>query len=385
MRSQVSNFSFNGQSIYIGLDVHKKSWSVDIMTESGYTERFSQESKAEVLFAHLQKHYKGATYYSVYESGFTGFSTHYSLTNLGINNIIVNAADVPISQKEKLHKSDKVDAKRLASSLKAGKLRGIYILTKDELCFREQVRYRSALVKENTRWKNRIKSCLFRQGIDLSEQFKNNQSHWSGRFIEWLKEIAASSSLCLTNYIDSYIREREALAECDKRLRTLCKEDKYAQMIELLMSIPGIGFLTSIVFLSEMGNIDRFKNEREFACFIGIVPTCHDSGDKKVSGEMTFRTNKYLSSCLIESSWVAIRRDRALAACYGKLCKRMNGNDAIIRIARKLSNRILTVLKKREKYEFGKNNQEQREPELLSSFIKRPLSVSCDGTASHSL
>ncbi|MDH8702765.1 transposase [Dysgonomonadaceae bacterium PH5-43] len=357
MRAQGNNFSFNGQSIYIGIDVHKKSWSVDIITQSGYREHFTQESKAEVLLSHLQKRYKGGNYYSVYESGFTGFSTHYSLVNLGINNIIVNAADVPISQKEMLHKSDKVDAKRLASSLKAGKLQGIYIFDKEELAFREMVRVRSTLVKENTRCKNRIQSCLFRQGIDLSNEFPTGQSHWSARFIDRLKEIAASSCPSLSYYIDSYLREREALVNHTKDLRNFCKEEKYAQKIDLLMSIPGIGFITSIVFLSEIGNIDRFKNERSFASFIGIVPTCHDSGEKKTNGEMTFRTNKYLSRCLIESSWVAIRTDFALAACYGELCKRMNSNDAIIRIARKLSNRILAVLKKKEKYEFGKNNQ----------------------------
>lgn len=356
MRAQGSNYSFAGQAIYIGLDVHKNSWSVEILTESGYKERFSQESKADILAAHLRKHYKGATYYSVYESGFTGFSTHYSLTSLGINNIIVNASDVPCSQKEKLNKSDKVDAGRLARALKNGELRGIYILSEEELEFREEVRYRHTIVKENTRWKNRIKCYLYSHGIDYPETFKARGTHWSGRFVDWLKE-ESNTSPSLLHIINSYTSVRRDLAAIEKYLRNFSQKEKHLRSIELLMSIPGIGPITAITFLSEIGNVERFKNERAFASFIGIVPTCHNSGEKESTGGMTFRGNNHLTRVLIEASWTAVRNDIALSACFGELCKRMGHNDAIIRIARKLSNRILAVLKKNEKYVFAKNNQ----------------------------
>ena len=67
---------------------------------------------------------------------------------------------------------------------------------------------------------------------------------------------------------------------------------------------------------------------------------------------MTFRGNKRLRTLLVESSWVAIGRDRALAACYGELRRRMEPQEAIVRIARKLSNRILSVLKTGKRYEY---------------------------------
>lgn len=305
MPMQGSKFSFVGQSIYIGLDVHKKSWSVSILTQSGYKERFTQASKASVLYAHLLKHYKGGIYYSVYESGFTGFSTHYLLTELGINNIIVNASDVPSSQKEKLQKNDNVDALKLSVSLKNGMLNGIYILTPDELRFREAVRYRQIVVKENTRWKNRIKSYLFRHGIEYPPEFGTRSTHWSGLFIKWLKELS-QSTMELCQYVESYISIRHTLLQANKRLREIAKEEKYAFWIELLMSIPGVGFIIAITFLSEIGNVARFKNERDFASFIGIVPTSHNSGEKSISGGMTFRGNKHLASMLIEASWIAL-------------------------------------------------------------------------------
>lgn len=357
MRAQGNNFSFDGQNIYIGIDVHLKTWSVSIITESGYREHFSQESKASVLGARLKRRYPGGIYHSVYESGFTGFSTHYSLLKQGIENIIVNASDVPTSQKEKLQKTDKVDAKKLAVSLKNGVLEGIYILSEEEIEFREAVRYRNILVRENTRWKNRIKSLLYRYGVRYPERFENTKSHWSGRFIGWLKELSETSLPVLREYLESYVVERESLATASKRLKLLSRDSRYAPWLELLMSVPGIGFIVGMTLLAEIGSIERFKNESEFASFIGIVPTCHNSGEKESTSGMTFRGNKSMRSMLIEASWTAIRKDPALSACYGKLCKRMEPNDAIIRIARKLSNRILSVLKKKEKYVFGINSR----------------------------
>jgi Transposase and inactivated derivatives len=356
MRAQGSNFSFDGQNIFIGIDVHLKNWTVSILTGSGYKERFSQESKASVLFSHLQKKYPGGNYYSVYESGFTGFSTHNSLLEYGIKNIIVNASDVPTNQKEKLHKTDNVDVEKLAVSLRDGRLEGIYVMDAEESAFREEVRYRGIIVKENTRRKNRIKSYLYRYGVDYPESFNAPGSHWSGRFVQWLKDLSESSSPGLSYYLESYLFQRERLATIEKHLRVLSKDEKYSSSIKLLMSVPGIGFITAVTFFAEIGNVERFKNEREFSSYIGIIPTCHDSGDKKTNGEMTFRGNKHLSPMLIEASWTAIRSDVALSACYLKLCKRMNTNDAIIRVARKLSNRILMVLKKKEMYKCGKNN-----------------------------
>ena len=70
--------------------------------------------------------------------------------------------------------------------------------------------------------------------------------------------------------------------------------------------------------------------------------------------EKTFRGNKHLGPLVIESAWVSIRHDRAMSMAYGAYCKRMKGQEAIIRIARKMSNRILSVLKSGKKYQYDK-------------------------------
>lgn len=112
-RVQSNTLDFTGQNIYIGIDVHLKSWSVAILSEYTNLKKFSQNPDPEALHKYLASNYPGANYYSVYEAGFCGFWIHEKLTDLGINNIVVNPADVPTMSKEKLRKTDAVDCNKL--------------------------------------------------------------------------------------------------------------------------------------------------------------------------------------------------------------------------------------------------------------------------------
>jgi hypothetical protein len=101
MQLQVRTLDFSGQNIYAGIDTHKKSWQVSIYSDELYHKTFNQPPHPEVLHRYLCKHFPNATYYSVYEAGFCGFWIHDRLQSLGINNIVVNPADVPTTDKEK--------------------------------------------------------------------------------------------------------------------------------------------------------------------------------------------------------------------------------------------------------------------------------------------
>ena len=92
---QRKEISFKGQTIYVGIDVHKTTWVVTVMTAVGnYEKRISMPASPQRLFETLKKNYPDATYEAAYEAGFTGFSTYYHLKELGIRCSIVNAADI---------------------------------------------------------------------------------------------------------------------------------------------------------------------------------------------------------------------------------------------------------------------------------------------------
>lgn len=160
MREQRNKISFRGQKIYVGIDVHLKSWSVTVLSETSVLKKFSQHPSPEALYGFLTRSYPGAEYHSVYEAGFCGFWIHERLTALGIDNIVVNPADVPTKSSEKLRKTDTVDSGKLARSLRANELKGIYTPDSVSLEMRSLIRLKNSITKDTTRQKNRLKSQL---------------------------------------------------------------------------------------------------------------------------------------------------------------------------------------------------------------------------------
>ena len=106
----------------------------------------------------------------MYEAGFCGFWIHERLTALGIDNIVVNPADVPTKSSEKLRKSDAVDSGKLARSLRANELKGIYTPDSVSLEMRSLIRLKNSITKDTTRQKNRIKSQLRCLGIGIPQE-----------------------------------------------------------------------------------------------------------------------------------------------------------------------------------------------------------------------
>ncbi|NDP21112.1 MAG: IS110 family transposase [Paludibacter sp.] len=355
MQTQRKELNFEGQNIYVGLDVHLKGWNTSVFTDKLHHKTFNGPPKPEALKEYLSSNFPNGNYFSAYEAGFCGLWAHYRLEELGIHNIVINPADVPTTQKEQMHKSDPVDSKKIGRSLRANELTGIYIPRVETLEDRSLIRVRSTIVKDMTRIKQRIKSMLYFYGTEFPKEFENGNGHWSKRFIIWLKSIEFQYSTG-TDSIQIWIKQAEQqrliLLEATRKIKELSKSEHYAKNIELLRSIPGIGLITGMTLLVEIEDIHRFENSDKLAGFIGLIPTCHSSGENESRGEMTPRRHKSIRKNLIESSWIAARRDPALSLSFSKLCFRMESTKAITRIARKLVNRIFFVLSNQKEYEY---------------------------------
>jgi len=351
---QRNKISFKGQKIFVGIDVHKDSWRVAVTPEVGVVKGHSQNPSAKELFDFLNKHYPDGDYLAVYESGFSGFSTYYALHEVGIDCMVIHAADVPTTQYDEAMKTDKVDATKLARSLKAGLLKGIYIHKKDDLDARAVVRLRKTIQTQLSGYKARVKHMLHCNGVPYPERFSKNTSHWSRFFMQWLKEdvkLLSSTRYSLDILISQVEIIRKSLLMATRKMRELSQSERYKKDYNLLTSIPGIGVSVAMALLTEVGDFNRFHNEKEFASYLGLIPTSHSSGDKVVHGEKTFRGNKILGPQLVEACWIAISKDQGLGAAYFHYKKRMRPQKAIIRIARKLSNIIFAVIKTGKKYE----------------------------------
>ncbi len=261
---------------------------------------------------------------------------------------------MPGTQKEKLQKTDPMDSRKIARSLRSGELTGIHIPLQETLEARSLLRSRSAIVKDLSRMKPRIKSLLMFYGIPYPSTFEKSGTHWSKRFMEWLSEDVSFSTPhggdALSLLVKSATGQRKLLLEATRKIRALSRTPSYTEPLRLIRTVPGVGFITGMTFLSEIEDIARFENSDKLAGYIGLIPTSHSGGEKQSRGEMTFRGQTQMKSMLIESSWFAARIDPALSCCFTNLAQRMDPNKAIVRIARKVLNRIYFVLKHKKEY-----------------------------------
>jgi transposase len=354
MQTQVTKkIDFTGKDLFIGLDVHKKSWSVTIVVDGMEHRTFTQPPDPDALNHYLRRMFPGGNYNSAYEAGFCGYGIHRELNSLGIRNIVINAADIPTSQKDKLQKRDPVDSRKIARSLEKGSLHGIHIFDRELEELRTLNRTRFYLMRDLRRSKNRIKSFLQYYGEPIPVEFDNNQ--WTLKFVSWLKQVQMKTpggQDAFSYLIRSYEHQREQMVSLSRQVRVRIREYDN-ELYSLLKSISGIGPLTSSALMTEIGDINRFPHIDHLSSFVGFVPRVRESGETIHVGGITFRCNSFLRTLLIEASWQAIRQDPALMQYYHRHLVNNKGHKVIIKVARKLLNRIRYVMKNRKPYETG--------------------------------
>ena len=342
---------FTGQNIYVGMDVHKKSWTVSIFSEHHEHKTFTQPPNAQSLVGYLKRTFPGATYHAVYEAGFCGYWIHDSLHQQGVDSMVVNPADVPTTDKQRRGKNDKIDSRKLGKNLRSHDLQPIYIPGSMQREDRSLLRTRYGMVRKQTRCKNQITSLLAFYGIFLPPEMETRR--WSRRFINWLESVQfehTSGTIALKTLIEELLHLRKLIAGLTRQITVLSRTYDYAEAVWLLKTIPGISTLTAMILLTEIGDISRFKNLDKLASYAGLIPDTKSSGEEEHITNITMRRNPMVRAILVESSWIAVRKDPALTLAFNKLCRRLKKNNAIIHIARKLLNRIRFVLNNRQPY-----------------------------------
>jgi transposase len=352
MEKELSDFS--SLQLYIGIDVHKRQWSVSIYSNDAHHRTFSQSPHPEALKSYLDKHFPNACISCAYEASKFGFWIHRQLISYGYACMVVNAADIPTSSKDTTNKTDPRDSRKIAKSLRAGLLSSIHvpdpIVEGDRLLFR----YRKKLWADLVRVKNRIKDKFIGTGIPIPTQFDN--SFWTKAFLLWLKEAQLpnpNTRLTLDLLLEQYHFLYRLFLKTSIQVRRLQRLERYKHNAKLLRTIPGIGPLTTVQLLTQIQDIDRFPSFKKFNSFVGFKPTTHASGEHDWRGRITYRRHNALRSALVECAWSTVSADPVMLQRYEQLKQRHTAKRAIIIIARKLLSRIYFVLKNKKPYEIG--------------------------------
>ncbi len=353
--NKAKTLNFSGHTIFCALDVHKNSWRVNNRDMDFELEDYSQDPCADSLYKHLKSRYPGALFKIAYEAGFCGFGIHRCLSKHDdVECLVVNAADVPTSDKEKKRKTDKIDARKISRELSKGNLAGIYIPDPVMEHGRSLVRQRTRLVQDQTRCKNRIWHLLMFSGLKLEAE--KPKQYWSKKFIESLRKLPVTNDglkQTLEIAIDEYLAIRMLIMKAILYMRKISGQSFFQPVQKVLQSIPGIGLINAMIIHTEIMDMKRYPRLDALCNDCGIVPDTEDSGDTKKDKGITHRCNHYLRPAIVESSWVIIRKDPAMLMKYNQYCQRMHENKAIIKIAKHLLSRIRYVWLQQKEYVIG--------------------------------
>ena len=171
-------------------------------------------------------------------------------------------------------------------------------------------------------------------------------SQWSARFLAQLRTLPVDHGpgrVTLHLMLDELEDHRRRRTTILKELRVAARTGPAAAVLPLLLSVPGIGRITGMMIYTELMDIHRFRTFDHLKAFVGLVPAVSASGDTERTRGLTPRRNAHLKYALIEAAWVAVRHDPALLISFQRLSHRMKKQQAIIRIAVKLLNRIRHV------------------------------------------
>ena len=325
--------SLKGQTIYLGIDVHARTWHITIQIKDLILHSGSISSEFQLL-AKILEPFKGIKVCACYEAGYFGFTLHDKLVSWGAECLVVAPNQIPILSGSKV-KTDQIDSKKLANFLVKGLLKGVYVPTLEEREQREPIRMRQRLMQERNRVMNRIKALFQFHGIAIPL----NRGKWTPLYINRLKACMPARGMIRFSF-ELYFKELEFLdqriLEVKNIISAMAKSAKFKKRMELLTSIPGIGTLIGMEFLVEIQDVKRFKRSEELSAYVGLTPSQYSSGDKVRLGRITRSGKTHLRALLVEASWALVRKDPHMGAVFEKLKYRAGAKRAIVAVAHKL-------------------------------------------------
>jgi transposase len=343
----MSNYS--GKRIFVGIDVHKKTYSVSAVCDGEMIKKCTMVADPASLLSFLKNYFQGATIESAYEAGFSGFGLHRFLVGHGILNRVVHPASIEIAARERV-KNDKRDSAKIATQLAAGRLRAVHIPTLEREDFRAVSRLREQLVVDRRKKSIQMKMYLHQLGkIGPKESFLINHKR--------IKLLLASvysqeQKFVLTTLANQWLSIDAAIDKADDYLQQQATKDANLEVI--YRSLPGVGAVIARALANELGDMSQFANEGRLFSYCGLTPSEYSSGEHTRTGHITRQGKPVLRRMLVQAAWVAIDIDKELFEFYERVSRKGGKKRAIVAVARRLIGHAKTCLKQQRPYQVNK-------------------------------
>ncbi len=353
---QMIEYRVKGQPVFIGLEDSKRTWKLCVRSGNQIVHELGIPASFDNLIEYIKHNYLGCTIRLMYEAGFHGFTLHDQLENVGIDCEVI-PPHLLVESKNNLVKTDKRDARRLALTLQTHDYQhACFVPDKVRREDRQISRTGVQIHRKIVALKNQIRRELEFHGLD--EHFRS--AEWYEKDYRELPIKLATLSLSqslsisfsvLSETLAFLLVQRKALL---KALLEIGKKEDYHRLMTIYTSVPGIGKLTAIRLLLEWGDIRRFTSDKQFSSFTGMTPREYSTGETIRKGRITGQGNSLVRAWLIESAWIAVRKDPVLNQKYREIYDRTrSGKIAIVAIARKIAVRIRSCVLSDQTYMIG--------------------------------
>jgi len=332
---------------YAGIDLGKRKSHITVMTaERKVLEDLKIENSPEA-FRRIFRKYKGQIV-AACEASSNAFWVADTLEPL-VEKILVGHTTKIRWIAEARIKTDKIDARILAELVRADLFPSIAIPPRRVRDLRELVRGLIRLRRQAGRLRNHVHGLLGRQGIPYKRSEVKGPK--LGELVAEAKLVAPASIAA-----EALLRAEKALKQEEKVLeaaleKELQEEAKILETVKLLESIPGVGTFSAALFVLELWDIARFRDEKHLASYIGFVPGTHQTGETLWQGRMTKTGNRLVRWALVQDAWIAAIHHEFFGRLYERHRKKKGGGRAIVPVARALLRTIHRVWSQRKSYQ----------------------------------
>jgi len=329
---------------YLGIDVHKRDSYIAVLDQDA-------EIVEEVRVEHANLD-QFAEQYAGSKAVIEATGNYFTIYDTLDEHLDVVVAD-PFQTKAIGHarvKNDRLDAKLLAQLRRADLIAESYVPPDEIRERRTLVRGRKRLVEKRTDFKNEVHSLLDKEGV--SYDWKPFSAE--GREILAGEDLSLELGIVARTLLDSFLSVIDELTTQIEALEQVIEETAASlSETQLLMTIPGVSFYSSLLITAEIGEIERFETAEQVVSYAGLDPVVRESADSRTEGGISKRGRSDLRWILVQCAHVAVHRcnDPYLGRFYGQLKDRKNHKLAIVATARKLLVSIFYMLKREEVYD----------------------------------
>jgi transposase len=205
--------------------------------------------------------------------------------------------------KQSPDKTDYSDARLLADLTRVGYLPKVWMAPPKIQDLRTLTRHRAELAQQKRVTKLRVRALL------RNQRLVGPGNAWTKTWLNWLRdkaELPEQSRWVINRHLAELNRLAAELKVVEDRLRAVTAEDPF---VKYLLSQHGIGLITAVVLLAELGRVDRFRNAKQLCRFCGVSPRNASSGSRQADAGLVKASNPELRRVLIEAGQRLINCD----------------------------------------------------------------------------